>query len=348
MVINQEIKKVLRLDYENISKIFQMYLKRGDYYSAEMLVVGMAQKNMRSEPMMDMLYALYNRKAYYVYKLCYEGDIVYVGSSEQPLKRVNTHKKDKVFDDVFIASCTDKQSMLDFEGLEIYTHRPKYNKSCKLVQCNKIKGVSEYQNIIDFLDSKNIISTQEELMVRTFNIKWKDFMYRRVRKKNNRKNNKEFFWETAFHVRTKFGVPAFERMQNAFKHVPKKGAEESPTEEVTEDSIRHLMISEGIYQLGDIIFTMNDKWRFSWDNKWRKKKTKNSLAYAKKRLADLEKQKQQKCLSFGKHRGKKMEDVFKDDPQYIIWMSKSIEPDKLEGLDIEKWCKKVLKSKNKK
>jgi hypothetical protein len=65
-----------------------------------------------------------------IYFLRWKGSIVYIGMSKNPLARIGSHSKGKIYDSIWFYPCP----LSKVKGLEsslIYTFRPKYNDEVK-------------------------------------------------------------------------------------------------------------------------------------------------------------------------------------------------------------------------
>lgn len=91
----------------------------------------------RKGSLANTVFKLMNVKQYFVYRLHDNGVVVYVGSSNNLSNRFKQHKADKVFDEITICLCKDKEDMLSLENHTIDKLKPKYNMSVNL---NKVKN----------------------------------------------------------------------------------------------------------------------------------------------------------------------------------------------------------------
>ena len=66
------------------------------------------------------------RKEWIVYFLCYQKEVVYVGKSSNLLSRLGSHKKDKVFDEVYCIE-VKAENVDEIENHYIDKFMPKYN-----------------------------------------------------------------------------------------------------------------------------------------------------------------------------------------------------------------------------
>ena len=82
-----------------------------------------------------------------VYMLIDHGEIVYIGQSANIQQRINSHKKDKQFDDVRIIDCNKIDRRIVERDL-IHKHSPKYNK-CQHKSVPNLDGVTIRFNITD-------------------------------------------------------------------------------------------------------------------------------------------------------------------------------------------------------
>lgn len=68
-------------------------------------------------------------KERYLYKYVQNGEIVYIGKTDNLISRINQHKLDLPVDcDIYVGMCPNTISQYAFEALLIDHYRPKYNK----------------------------------------------------------------------------------------------------------------------------------------------------------------------------------------------------------------------------
>jgi hypothetical protein len=91
----------------------------------------------RKVSLANTVFKLMNVKQHFVYRLHDNGVVVYVGSSNNLSNRLKQHKADKIFDEITICLCKDKEDMLLLENYTIYGLKPKYNVSVNL---SKVKN----------------------------------------------------------------------------------------------------------------------------------------------------------------------------------------------------------------
>lgn len=342
MKIEQDVMRVTSsVNHDYIKDFYHSLLNSGEFPKMERMVSEMARKNRSHELILDLL-TIYSPKRYYVYNLVREGEVVYVGCSEKPVTRLAAHRKDKEFDDVRIAECADKATMLLFEGSEIYNLKPEYNKVCKIVDNDDINGVKEYLSLPDHLESRVIIGSEEIIALNKFKVNTNLMVMTEMKRKSDKKKKRAFAKSTF--VRVKWNKRAFTGW-SGHEDIRKSPSKKSENNDKSFDmsNIKHLQISNGIYQIGDIVFTGNDKWRYSWSNKWFVRDTAKTVETATERLAEKESGDHTSAIWFGKHKGKTMDEVYQTDKLYILWMAGNLQKDALERLCVDEYVEKFKK-----
>lgn len=85
-----------------------------------------------------------------VYQLLLDGEIVYVGKTNNIHNRLFSHSKDKAFDKVLLAKCEDELSQSMLENTLIELIRPPLNKSLNLQQVDTKLIIPEFIDSLDF------------------------------------------------------------------------------------------------------------------------------------------------------------------------------------------------------
>lgn len=85
-----------------------------------------------------------------VYQLLLDGEVIYVGKSNNIHNRLSTHSKTKVFDKVLLAKCEDEVSQSVLEATLIDRLRPPLNKSLDLRQIDANLVIPEFTDSLEF------------------------------------------------------------------------------------------------------------------------------------------------------------------------------------------------------
>lgn len=105
----------------------------------------------------DIRQILSSPKDKFIYFLLNKEELVYIGKSNgYLLGRLNSHMKDKEFDDVYVRAVSDTKSLNKYEKKWIEKYRPKLNKEFIF------NGIT--YDLFDLKTEEKIIATKEELV----------------------------------------------------------------------------------------------------------------------------------------------------------------------------------------
>lgn len=102
---------------------------------------------------------------YSVYKLYKNKELIYVGRSIEVEKRLERHKRDKVFDEVEIFNTNDKLLMEKLENYLIYKYLPKLNITCSF---NFRDEISYLESLETQFEKLNLISNKNKFVVEEY------------------------------------------------------------------------------------------------------------------------------------------------------------------------------------
>lgn len=319
---------ISKMSYDELEATLSGAYHNGDWQKVDMTLHEMVRVRKDYTFVFKMLMR-YQVQRYHVYKLLLDNVVVYVGQSTKPLNRVYAHSKDKNFSSVQIATLGDKSSALQFEAMEIDRYKPKYNKVNKLFREGEMKITTDYVDMLDYINSKVVFDQSEYSSIFKFNIRCKTHHLTEVRCGTDKNGGWHAY--SNYRVKNNLNVLPFSYEEGCF--IKNEITKEEP-EELNFDDIEHLLISTGIYQVGDIIFTKKGKWRYSWSNEWKRRKPYLSYKAGMKRAKEQEKLAKDKVLWFGKYKGKRLTEIEDSNPEYIDWMKKNLDKGSLVKLGL--------------
>lgn len=85
-----------------------------------------------------------------VYQLLLDGEIIYVGKTNNIHNRLVAHSKDKLFDKVLLAKCEDEVNQSALESTLIEIIRPPLNRSLNLQQIDSNIVIPEFTDSLEF------------------------------------------------------------------------------------------------------------------------------------------------------------------------------------------------------
>lgn len=146
------------LDKELIPPLVSFFCKEiGMYDTFKYILLGVGGKVGKNK---KSLYKTVLEKCkptfYVVYHLIKDNEIIYIGSTKDLPTRIGKHRDEKVFDQVRLCFCSDKEDMLALENYNIYVNSPADNKTVNLEKVREYEFkdhhhfVNPYKDGVDF------------------------------------------------------------------------------------------------------------------------------------------------------------------------------------------------------
>lgn len=263
-----------------------------------------------------------------VYILKHEGSIVYVGKSTDVCARLNTHAKDKDFDEVYIIEVSDKRSQDFCENSLIWKYKPKYNRNVNIKMTN---GVVDFDKsavrFIDWLNHTAWFSGLSQTLQNKFSGKFEPKGF------NCFVDN-----DYSINFKTEASIVLVENLTTKPKQ---QGSEsiKSRLQQAADDFYKpelFSIVTDGMYKFGKFFISGKGKWRVEGGKTWYCnvdidkiiQDTLESFNVVDIGIPVLE------CVPiwFGKYKGKLYSDVQIIDPAYCEWILKKFKQSELVRL----------------
>lgn len=275
---------------------------------------------------------------YVVYKLYADEELVYVGVSCDVHNRISTHHRDKNFNKVVVCAKNTKEEALNLENTLIHNHLPKYNKSAILSRVQKYKGDLSDEKFIPFCEYLWEIPVRRASLVNSYMKYVEGKMFKYGTETLNSDGKKQI---ARYHIQVNNSIMKGYDEGYCKVEIPKEDVGKSVLsllkkyklfKYVVEDSpTSNLHTFDGYY-----IFSCN-KYRIIGKTTWYTTTPSNIVNIFKEHIDNRYGKLGEplsRVFNFGKHKNKKVEDVEKEDPEYIKWCHKNLEKHKLLQLGL--------------
>lgn len=265
-------------------------------------------------------------KMYTVYLLECNGLVVYVGKSSDVCSRLNTHAKDKEFDQVSIITLLDESSQSLCENSLILKYLPKYNKNLNIsdatintdFECNKVSLIDWLNSAVWFTKPTSELQKKLGLLILP-----KDFLVF--------KGVLDYLY-----YKTEYSCVLSEKHSFEEKPAVSKGSIESQLKEAANLTSRpelFSVVTRGVYRFGKYYITDRGRWRVEGSSKWYSNVNVNVLVkeIISELISSASVSDDPVPLWFGKYKGKLYSELLSIDPDYCNWMKA-----KLSKLDLSR------------
>lgn len=260
-----------------------------------------------------------------VYILKDKGSIVYVGKSTDVCVRLNSHAKDKEFDEVFIIETEDKRSQDFCENSLILKYKPKYNKSLNIkMTSNVVNFDKEAVNFAGWLQQaewfSGISPNLQSKLSNKFTLKdFNSFV--------DRDYSINFKTKTSFVL-----LESPEEVREQKSYITIKSRLQKAAMDYNKPEL-FSVVTDGMYKFGKFYISGKGKWRVEGGKTWYfnvdidkiVRDTVESFNVVDIDVPTLE------CVPiwFGKYRGKLFSEVKEIDPTYCEWVLKTFKQSEL-------------------
>lgn len=263
-----------------------------------------------------------------VYILKQGGDVVYVGKSSDVCVRLNTHAKDKDFNEVYIIEAKDTTTQDFCENSLILKYRPKYNKNVNLKQTNvvinfEVDCVSFYQ----WLNHATWFSGISSKLQEKLNCK---FILRGFHSFVNDDYSISFKTGNSIVIQdVPKGVITEPKPNRDIKQRLKQAATDSGKPELFRD------VTNSTYKFGKFYITDKGKWRIEGSTIWYKNVDIDRVikeTFEEFNTVSISGHLECVPIWFGKYKGKMYSEVALTDPEYCIWVKAKFKQSELMRL----------------
>lgn len=266
-----------------------------------------------------------------VYVLMCEGVIVYVGKSTDVCLRLNTHAKEKDFNEVYIIETKDKRSQDFCENSLIWKYKPKYNKNVNIKLTNEVVNFDkEAVKLLEWLNHTTWFSNVSQQLQTKLGCKFEPKGFNCFVDNNY-----------SINFKTDISFVTLNEFSKVSKPEGRFGNIEWKLKQVAEGLYKpelFSVVSNGVYKFGKFYVTSTGRWRVEGGKTWYlnvniDKIIQNTLDSFN--VVDID------CTTldcvpiwFGKYRGKKYADVQIMDPNYCDWILKTFKDSDLMRLGV--------------
>lgn len=263
-----------------------------------------------------------------VYILKQDSEVVYVGKSSDVCVRLNTHAKDKDFNEVYIIEVKDRTTQDFCENSLILKYKPKYNKSVNLKQTNvvinfEVDCVSFYQ----WLNHTTWFSGISSKLQEKLNCK---FILRGFHTFINDdysisfKNSNSVVIQDIFKANTAI-KPSSSNIKERLKQAALSSGKPELFKEVTNLT----------YKFGNFYITGKGRWRVEGSTVWYKNVDIDKIikdTFDDFSTVNISGELECVPLWFGKYKGKMYSEIINLDPEYCNWIKDKFKESELMRL----------------
>lgn len=260
------------------------------------------------------------KPTYCVYILKQDDTIVYVGKSTDVCVRLNTHAKEKDFDEVYIIETEDKRSQDFCENSLILKYKPKYNKSVNIKLTNGVVNFDkEAVKFVDWLNHTTWFSCISQQLQTKLGCQFE------LKGFNCFLDN-----DYSINFKTEGSFVVLDEFTEVSKKTEGSGSIECRLKQAAEDLHKpelFSVVNNGVYKFGKFYISSAGRWRVEGGKTWYLnadigrliQETMDSFNVVDIDCPILD------CVPiwFGKYKGKKYADVQIVDPNYCEWVLKS-------------------------
>lgn len=263
-----------------------------------------------------------------VYILKEQDVVVYVGKSDDVCVRLNTHSKEKDFDEVFIIETKDKRSQDFCENSLIWKYKPKYNKSVNIKSTNGV--VNFEKEVVDFKDWLNHAS-------------WFSGISQALQKKLNCKLELKSFnsfvdIDYSINFKTDTSIVLVEVIENTVKECVNNFTIKRKLQQAAESLNKpelFSVVTDGMYKFGKFYISGKGKWRVEGGKTWYQNVNIDKLVQEtidSFNVVGITTSLDCVPMWFGKYKGKLFSDIKLSDPTYCDWIVKTFKQSELMRL----------------